>query len=536
MLAVRRHGSPSVAFRPDNLNVCVFVTTYMIAFHSSVFFEDMGTLEQSLLGAATRLLELFLSICKQLRAHKAFRHVPSEATQHFVPALWDFVKLFHAWKGPDNTKLIGRVRHALLALYNAERQLSPDLPAGTGMRLDFNTHIERLRAKLEELAGSEALRDIDTRRPATTVVQRPMIPLPVQMSNDVLTHEILVDPQFQFREKDLADDSTFGKVCLCAFENQPHTDTCRQSCWALIEAELRQTPPCYLIAFRVICQIKSKLCDLSPVHKPRLDEAVDSGRIRQQVDAGTYRWASCVGLVGSLYAVVRRLCPPCRKQATESAWDEVRGALGSPTALGLKFLSKCVDDLRLDAANERLRLIAPEIKDHGVDYERGRFRDNVDSGVYTLECMTTALQEAVDQALEGNATTLEELRRGSAQAFTHVYLQMMRSLVLVEHAPPLLDQHCPETLRFDLERINDLRAEFMELTTRAAMLTTLKHAFRAQPAVLDAVIDALGASNEAVVSIGNVAARMNVPPVVRSELLCNLTQCASPESGVRRLM
>ena len=307
----------------------------------------------------------------------------------------------------------------------------------------------------------------------------------------------------------------------------------------MIDAEFRQTPPCYLIAFQIICELKSKLCDLSPAHKPRLEEAVDSGRIRQHVNAGTYRWASCAGLVSSIYAVVRRLCPPSRKQATESAWNEVRQTLASPTALGLKFLSKCVEDLRLDAANERLRLIAPEIKDHGVEYERSRFRDNVDSGVYTLECMTTVLREATDRALEGNATTVEDLKRGLAQAFVPVYLQMIQSLVLVECAPPLLEWQCPETLRFDLERINDLREDFMELTTRAAMLTTLKHAFRSQPAVLDAVIDALGVaetSDEAVVPIMDAVTRLNVPPVARSELLCNLKQCAGSESGVRHLM
>ena len=226
ILTVHRHGSPSAAFQPDKLNVCVFMTTYMIAFHSSVFFEEMGTLEQSLLDAATRLLDLFLSICKQLRAHKAFRCVPPETTRHFVPALWDFVKLFHAWKGPDNTKLIGRVRHALLALYNAERRLSPDLPTDSDMRVNFKTHINRLRAKLEELAGAEALRDFDTKRPPTTVPQLPITPLPVQISDDALTHEILVDPKFQFQVKDLADNSTLPKVrSVCARRLTAHTNT-----------------------------------------------------------------------------------------------------------------------------------------------------------------------------------------------------------------------------------------------------------------------------------------------------------------------
>ena len=30
--------------------------------------------------------------------------------------------------------------------------------------------------------------------------------------------------------------------------------------------------------------------------------------------------------------------------------------------------------MRVDAANARLRIIAPIIRDHGIDYERGKFQ------------------------------------------------------------------------------------------------------------------------------------------------------------------
>jgi hypothetical protein len=33
----------------------------------------------------------------------------------------------------------------------------------------------------------------------------------------------------------------------------------------------------------------------------------------------------------------------------------------------------------------RLRLISPVIKDHGIDYERGKFQDKLDDGSLTLE-------------------------------------------------------------------------------------------------------------------------------------------------------
>jgi len=510
ILAVHRHGSPSEAFRPDSMNVRVFVTTFMIAFHSATMFESMGVLERSLSDAAARLLDIFFSICKQLRALKAFRHVPAQATLDFVPALWDFVKLFHAWRGPDQTKLLGRVRHALATLYDAEGRLPPDLPHDAALRLKFKTQIESLRRKLHKLAGAEALREMDAGRsaPSAPIANR----MAVQMTNDALTHELLVNPDFVFREGHLANDARFPIEF-----------------WDRLEANLRRTPPNYRTVFELICNLKARLCDLSPEEKPRLDEAINCARLRKSMHAGTYRAASCVGLAGAIYAVVRRLCN--RKEAVETEWDRVRLALESdaPAALGpaLRFFSKCVNDLRLDAATARLRQIAPELKDHGVEYERGRFQDNVNRGVYTLECVTAALSGAVDRAVQSEATSLEALRRGSDAAFAAVHQQLMRDLVLVEFSPPLLEGGCPETLRFDVRRLNDLRAAFVGLTTRSAMLTTLKHALRARPDVLDPAVRQLVEAEDLDGAISGHE---------EGELLLNLRQCAHPENGVRRLM
>lgn len=38
----------------------------------------------------------------------------------------------------------------------------------------------------------------------------------------------------------------------------------------------------------------------------------------------------------------------------------------------------------MTALTNRLRLIAPVIKDHGIDYERGKFQDKLDDGSLTL--------------------------------------------------------------------------------------------------------------------------------------------------------
>lgn len=57
----------------------------------------------------------------------------------------------------------------------------------------------------------------------------------------------------------------------------------------------------------------------------------------------------------------------------------------------LEFLLERVNAIRIDSANAMLRLIAPVIKNHGIDYERGKFADKLKNGTFTLEKTTVIL-------------------------------------------------------------------------------------------------------------------------------------------------
>ena len=62
----------------------------------------------------------------------------------------------------------------------------------------------------------------------------------------------------------------------------------------------------------------------------------------------------------------------------------------------LEFLLERVNAMRIDAANARLRLIAPVIKDHGIDYERGKFADKLKDGTFTLERTKVIARTPID--------------------------------------------------------------------------------------------------------------------------------------------
>ena len=113
--------------------------------------------------------------------------------------------------------------------------------------------------------------------------------------------------------------------------------------------------------------------------------------------------------------IIRRIQAPEREASLKAGWDELRTAIEATNVFdalnlvaALKFLLGRLDFLRVDAANARyvfclffflfelsfsnsvfssLRLIAPVVRDHGVEYQQGKFNAKVVDGTYTLECV-----------------------------------------------------------------------------------------------------------------------------------------------------
>ena len=106
-----------------------------------------------------------------------------------------------------------------------------------------------------------------------------------------------------------------------------------------------------------------------------------------------YKWSSCTSLIEGIVTVVQRVQAPKRDKETKEKWSDVKAGMVAvakeeqPRAFckALEFLLDRVNAMRIDAANARLRLIAPVIKDHGIDYERGKFQDKLNDGSLTLE-------------------------------------------------------------------------------------------------------------------------------------------------------
>ncbi len=203
------HGSPRKALDPEHVNVRVVLAAYMIAGRPTHVFESMGALEQSLYESAIVLTNNLESLAKGIAHTGAFHLVKADLAESFPTVLFEYLKQFKAWKVPDEAKLVCRIKHALVALYQAREHLPHDEPDDSKLKIEFRTQIERLRSKLQQIGGVDALSQFDE----TCKNGSPAIPpgesgggggmyssLPGRMTNEQLAHELLMDPTFQLSD------------------------------------------------------------------------------------------------------------------------------------------------------------------------------------------------------------------------------------------------------------------------------------------------------------------------------------------------
>ena len=118
-----------------------------------------------------------------------------------------------------------------------------------------------------------------------------------------------------------------------------------------------------------------------------------------------------------------------------------------------------------------LRLIAPVLKDHGVEYERGKFNEKLANGSVNMSSTHKLMKEAVTKVWASGKATLEALRAGDADAFAAVHTEAMVSLVT--QSGPINIVTLPATLLFDMSRMVRTQFLFGSLVQFGSMVVVL---------------------------------------------------------------
>ena len=453
MHKVQKKDSP-----PEKVNVRIFLAMYMIVEYTAHVFESMGELEQKLLASAQKLLNIFEEI---MQSTVPMHSLPRDLTKSFPPALFEYMRDFKGWKVPDEQKLLARIKDALCKMYVVKEYMSSDEPEDSKQNTDLRDNIFRLREKLRQIAGNAELALFDAENPCpysssgggggggggggATGRRRAS----ERMNNEQLAHELLLDPCFQLTDSGTSFETPSARNTLELFH---------QVYWRSLIHDFDMSPPCYVRGVLVLVEVRDGLVEVaSPQEAMRAAELLDLDLIKQQLDAGTWSWGSWRELMGSVMGLIQRVQSPARDDETRTRWAALQVSMDDAPADersavvvgGLEFMLNRVNALRIDAANARLRLIAPVIRDHGVDYERGKLKEKLDAGDLTLERTKAWL------VLDG-VTSLEE-----------VYLRAMISLITSE--TELCEAECPETLLMDVRRINEYKKTLDQITGTVAL-------------------------------------------------------------------
>lgn len=454
------------------INVRIFLAGELITRHPDRVFEHMNDpLVRSLRTSADRLRESFLGICRRIREGVQLTDIPREELGVFPERLLAYMDAFKTWKIPDESRLVGRIRHALRALYDARAQIP--MNAGEAIQLDFDTQIRRLEGKLVMLAGQavldefHAMRNSNALPPLETAepVQGPpaRMVLGSRMTNEQLAHAVLLDPSFQLGDDAIDEYDEFSRVYFSMQRDFVG------AFWDSLREDLSASGANYVRLCRVIKEIGSGLADLRPMLGANRFMELSDERIATEM-------ANPAEFMFQLYPFISGSLAPRREPQSQEAWapllQELREMQDADSVTrsyradlicrAAQFMLKQLNLARVDSANARLRLIEPVIRDHGVEYERTKFNERVQAG-QGIEKTKAFIKRGVDAVpMESRSAIVRDV--GTLMAFfrdTFMDLLFDREIQI------------PESLDLDETRIGYLRKGFQRLLVACAVTARL---------------------------------------------------------------
>lgn len=296
--------------------------------------------------------------------------------------------------------------------------------------------------------------------------------------------------------------------------------------------DLQKSIPCYVRALSVLAEIRDGVKDVTDQATPIM-EVVNLDHIWEQADAGRFSWSRRCKLISSIMAIIMQVLPPHRCEETRTMWVQIEQSLQAPAeeqpqvfCKALEFLLSRVNLLRIDTLNARIRVIAPVIKDHGIEYERSKFQAKLNAGTLTLE-RTTAWIEHFSSDAEFNNTV----------KYGIIIIHANAMLFLITSKTAIKPETVPETLLFDIHRLISLQREFSTLVEAATMLATAKAAVGEGPVLREiASLFVWVKEIDLKATVNAIVEKLRVVNISTPRLAQNLYQCVSPVDVVHTLM
>ena len=398
----------------------------MIAYrHDNILENSKGKLELPLMNAANQLLDLFLPLVHALadgtppsRLHRSL--------DRFMLLLVAYYTCFRDWKLQDEAKLLARIKNALLTLYDAEQHLPPDESEGSERKIQLRQQIEKLRSKLKQIGGVDALDHFDQCRrsplPVETTATEGLFPL----RKELLIHELLINPGF-----------TLEDTHPLLQRHHPFTSLQQAtSFWESLVTDVSHLTPCFARVAQVLDLIFSDVAELQrflPPH-PRV-----------------ISWDTCGPIISTLFNTIRAHAPPQHLHL-----QQLQQPVDSPRALcnALRLLKDFAQAVLFHHYNLKLQDLSRLVQDHGIDFERIAFTRKFGP------CPLLPHTRKWHAAAAAQSTQKRDFIRFHTTAVLH----------LIATNDFNTEDHCPEVLLLDAHHLADISHQVHHLVASATIL------------------------------------------------------------------
>ncbi|XP_044281875.1 T-complex protein 11-like protein 1 isoform X1 [Varanus komodoensis] len=275
------------------------------------------------------------------------------------------------------------------------------------------------------------------------------------VTNMVLAHEIVVNGGFQIKPADLPENSLEKRV----------RDIVHKAFWDCLETQLKEDPPSYDHAIKLVGEIKETLLSfLLPGHtrlRNQITDALDLELIKQEAENGALDIAK---LAEFIIGMMGTLCAPARDEEIKKLKDI------HEIVPMFRAIFSVLDLMKMDMANFAVSSIRPHLMQQSVEYERKKFQELYEKQPNSLDFVTEWLQEAADDLRSKVTPAIDDGTASASRAAAlcpiavqnHAYLKLLKW----DH----LRKPFPETVLMDQSRFQEMQLELDQLVLTGAIL------------------------------------------------------------------
>ncbi|CAN3372560.1 hypothetical protein DIURU_004945 [Diutina rugosa] len=271
------------------------------------------------------------------------------------------------------------------------------------------------------------------------------------LKNPQLRHDILFDPQLQFRPN---LDGERGKRKKSIIDKY----------WLEIQKECRQyfTPPSGPIKINrlpILFQtLRDVLLSLLPnKDRPQVNEIMDIELLVQQLNHGSFDFVEMARWLGDVF---KSHCAPMRdgwvSEMIQKFVDAERQHSVESLVAGLRSIFQILEAMKLDVANHQIRILRPVLIGTAVDFEREYFQSLISHNKIYIDDSLTWFYKKYSQAIKSGDVRPDDY---SDTTLKPVIISSIIDLLSCRH----MATEFPTTLAFDHTRLVLLRADVRQL-------------------------------------------------------------------------